>query len=90
MVQNLGKGLDEDGDTVEVEVDPEPAKPQKVEGGNRKDCPRHDESGIFGHSSNGNKDSNTMVKEFGRLKVEGGRSRYVSNKFWVGLSEEVS
>ena len=31
-----------------------------------------------------------MVKEFGRLVVEEGRSRYVSNKFWSSLSEEVS
>lgn len=31
-----------------------------------------------------------LVKEFGRLSVEGGRSAYVSNRFWVSLSEEVS
>ncbi len=31
-----------------------------------------------------------LVKEFGRLSVEGGKSQYVSNKFWVGLSEDVS
>lgn len=39
-----------------------------------------------------NKDSPPpgLVKEFGRLSVEGGRSAYVSNRFWVSLSEEVS
>lgn len=30
-----------------------------------------------------------LVKDFGRLVVEEGRSRYVSNKFWTSLSEEV-
>ena len=31
-----------------------------------------------------------LNKEFGRLKVENGKSRYVSNKFWNSLSEEVA
>ena len=31
-----------------------------------------------------------IVKEFGRLVVEEGRSRYVSNKFWTSLGDEVS
>ena len=92
VVQNLGKGLDEDGDTVEVDTELEPAKSQQAEGVERKECgPRHDGTGIFGlHSSNGIEEPAQMVKEFGHLKVEGGRSRYVSNKFWVSLSEEVS
>ena len=79
VVQHLGKGLDEDGDTDEVEAEVEEPKPTQAEGG------------IFGlHSDKGNKKpENNMIKEFGRLKVEGGRSRYVSNKFWVSLSEEV-
>ena len=34
--------------------------------------------------------ANGLVKEFGRLVVEDGRSRYVSHKFWTSLSEEVS
>lgn len=31
-----------------------------------------------------------VTKEFGRLVVDEGRSRYVSNKFWNSLGEEVS
>lgn len=92
MVQSLGKGLDEDGDTIEHGTEVEPGKPGKADEVERKECgPRHDGSGIFGlHSFTGNNESNNMINEFGRLKVEGGRSRYVSNKFWVSLSEEVS
>lgn len=92
MVQSLGKGLDEDGDTVEHDTEVEPAKPEKADGVEREECgSRRDGSGIFGlHSFIRNDESNNMINEFGRLKVEGGRSRYVSNKFWVSLSEEVS
>jgi len=32
----------------------------------------------------------TVDKEFGRLVIDEGRSRYVSNQFWVSLSDEVS
>lgn len=31
-----------------------------------------------------------MVTKFGRLVVDEGRSRYVSNKFWMSLSEEIA
>ena len=34
--------------------------------------------------------TNGLIKEFGRLVVDEGRSRYVSNKFWTSLSEEVA
>ena len=33
--------------------------------------------------------SEKLTKDFGRLVIEEGRSRYVSNKFWTALSEEV-
>ena len=92
VVQNLGKGLDEDGDILEVEAEVETTKLQEVDGENRKGyAQQHDADGIFRlHSASYNKKESQMIKEFGRLKVEGGRSRYVSNTFWVSLSEEVS
>ena len=97
MVQSLGKGLDDDGGVVgsiEMGNEVEPAaKPSGEEDdGNGKSCgPPHDDGGIFGlHTANREAtQSEKMVKEFGRLTVEGGRSRYVSNTFWVSLSEEV-
>ena len=58
-MQNLGKGIDEEGEVVEVPQSPEePTRPKTL--------------------------------EFGRLVVDEGRSRYVSNKFWNSLSEEAS
>lgn len=32
----------------------------------------------------------TLEKDIGRLVIEEGRSRYVSNTFWASLSDEVS
>ncbi len=99
MVQSLGKGLEDDGVAVEPGLGPGPGLevelpklPEKDDGGgNKTGCPVVRDGGFFGlHSANRDvQQSEKMVKEFGRLKVEGGRSRYVSNKFWVGLSEEV-
>lgn len=100
MVQSLGKGIDDDGGvevagSIEMGNEVEPAaKPSGGEDdGNGKSCggPSHDDGGIFGlHTANREAtQSEKMVKEFGRLTVEGGRSRYVSNTFWVSLSEEV-
>lgn len=93
MVQSLGKGIeDEGGDSViEAGIRVESPKPSEEAGGDKKDCPLRHDGGLFGlHSANREMEqSEKMVKEFGRLSVEGGRSRYVSNKFWVSLSEEV-
>ena len=93
VVQSLGKGLDEEPGSIEVgsEVVESPHKVRAEEDGNWKPCPSSEDGGIFGlHTAKrDNTQSENMVKEFGRLTVEGGRSRYVSNKFWVSLSEEV-
>lgn len=32
----------------------------------------------------------TLEKDFGRLVIEEGRSRYVSSSFWASLTDEVS
>lgn len=88
MVQNLGKGVDEDGEVEAAEADSTPVKAGAQESGDR--CP--DKNAFLGiNKANGQStDPNGLLKEFGRLKVEGGRSRYVSNKFWVSMSDEVA
>ena len=90
MVQNLGKGIDEDGEVTEmVQSLEEPVKPiideAKPKPKSLSDC------GML-RSVPGPENTNQdgMIKEFGRLVVDEGRSRYVSNKFWNSLSEEVS
>lgn len=94
VVQSLGKGLEDDGGSIEANGTQ--IEPFKQSGGgeddvNSKSCPASHEDGIFGlHTANREtQEPEKMFKEFGRLTVEGGRSRYVSNKFWVSLSEEV-
>lgn len=88
MVQNLGKGIDEDGDEEVAAAEAQPVKIEAHESGDT--C--HNKEAFLGihRSSTQFADPEGMLKEFGRLKVEGGRSRYVSNKFWVSLSDEVS
>ncbi len=88
VVQNLGKGIDEEGEVIEIaQPSEEPTKPavDEAKSNTLKNC------GLF-RSVPGpeNTDHGGMVKEFGRLVVDEGRSRYVSNKFWNSLSEEVS
>ena len=99
VVQSLGKGVDENGEAI-VEppietVNTQPLQTNGTEGvQSRKTC------GVIGshdaHPSwlpearTGEKGTEGIVKEFGRLVVDEGRSRYVSNKFWNSLSEEVA
>ena len=96
VVQTLGKGVDE-----EPELEPEPTPPAPA-GQTDPTFPKPDEPHgpetkcgkmISMHEpSKAEKKQNgeAMTKEFGRLVVDEGRSRYVSNKFWTTLSEEVS
>ena len=104
VVQSLGKGIDEDGDKdgdkdgemdtelAETKQDP-PPQPGQQNGGDsarpKSSCQKHLEDGPYVQKKAG-KESAPLVKEFGRLVVEDGRSRYVSNKFWNSLSEEVA
>lgn len=88
MVQNLGKGIDEEGEVIEIAQPPEePPKPAVDEPKSKtlSNCGRP--RWVPGPDYT-NQDG--IVKEFGRLVVDEGRSRYVSNKFWNSLSEEVS
>lgn len=88
VVQSLGKGIDEDGDVEAAEAEAKPVKAEVEDSG--RIC--LDKNAFLGiHKSSGQSaDPTGLLREFGRLKVEGGRSRYVSNKFWVSLSDEVS
>ena len=53
--------------------------------------PGNDNSHYFDHLKQQDEQGpEKLVKDFGRLVIEDGRSRYVANKFWTALSEEVN
>lgn len=94
VVQSLGKGIDENGEIIiePQEMKHEKAgKPQVAQGamGDAKPVKKCPGPGMH-EPKKDDKDTNNLVKEFGRLVVEDGKSRYVSNKFWTSLSEEVA
>lgn len=94
VVQHLGKSVDEETEKIEDAVKEEPmhtdsgedsdTKPQEYEKKIPKAC------GLFNGPPPRKKSVDGVMKEFGRLVVDEGRSRYVSNKFWNSMSEEVS
>ena len=88
VVKDLGKEveLEEEGGS-----DGKTRKPIIVNGTLAEKDPGCNTSQFFNHLDQKDDDKGTakMVKNFGRLVVEEGRSRYVSNKFWTSLSEEV-
>lgn len=93
-MQHLGKNLDEEDEKGEDDVkneptpanDPDPSLPKspKEEKKLAKAC------GLFNGPEPRKKNVDGVSKEFGRLQVDEGRSRYVSNKFWNSLGDEVS
>lgn len=93
VVQHLGKNLDEEDEKGEDDVKDEPTpandpdaslpKSPKEEKKTPKAC------GLF-NGPEPRKSVDGVSKEFGRLQVDEGRSRYVSNKFWNSLGDEVS
>ena len=98
VVQNLGKGIDEYGNETTVEAPPVasqgPTQPNEKEdaGISEESIPNPVCGKIMSmhEPSKAEMNKNGVVKEFGRLVVDEGRSRYVSNKFWTSLSEEVA
>ena len=97
VVQGLGKGIEDEAETVMevVEVPKAEYEPQQPNGPqimDVKDVKPVKNCGMIGHHEPKNASTETggLIKEFGRLKVENGKSRYVSNKFWNSLSEEVA
>ena len=88
VVQNLGKGIDEEGEVIEIAQPPE--EPAKSAAEEKKPQTLSDCGMLRAVPGRIPPNPDGMVKEFGRLVVDEGRSRYVSNKFWNSLSEEVA
>ena len=95
-MQTLGKGLDEE-ETIEPEPPTAPENAHIPVNGAKDEeaaaaAPDSKCRKILSihEPSKAEKSSSGMVKEFGKLVVGDGRSRYVSNRFWTSLSEEVS
>ena len=87
MVKDMGKEVGEEEAIAENAT----RKPIIVKGTLAEKDPGCNTSQFFDYL-NQNEDGKAnakLVKDFGRLVVEEGRSRYVSNKFWTSLSEEV-
>ena len=83
VVKNMGKDPEE-----EVESADNASKSGADDGPIANKDPGCDNSEFFDHLKQ-NDPSEKLAKDFGRLVIEEGRSRYVSNKFWTALSEEV-
>ena len=86
LVKDMGKEIEE-----EDSAGRETGKPIVVSGTLAEKDPGCDTSRVFNHGKQMVEDKGTakLVRDFGRLVVEEGRSRYVSNKLWTSLSEEV-
>lgn len=96
-MQSLGKGIDDEAELpnepVEVlKLEYDPLQPNGPDNFGLKDVKPNMNCGMVGQHEpkRANTEPSSLVKEFGRLKVENGKSRYVSNKFWNSLSEEVA
>lgn len=97
-MQNLGKGVDEEGNETSIEPPiPAPNVAAQRHGNDgaikaEDDIPENPCRKMMSmhEPSKAQDNTNGMVKKFGRLVVDEGRSRYVSNKFWMSLSEEVA
>ncbi|KAI4124847.1 MAG: hypothetical protein LQ338_004601 [Usnochroma carphineum] len=94
VVQHLGKNLDEETEKAEDGIKEEP---MNTDPGEESDTKPHEykkkiprSCGMFNGPEPRKKDVDGVTKEFGRLVVDEGRSRYVSNKFWNTMGEEVS
>lgn len=90
LVQSFSKGNDDSGSVVGADLVADPSKPAVQESGVKEEKFQDQNSCLGLHNANHNDEGSDVLKEFGRLSIDRGRSRYVSNKFWVTLSEEVS
>ena len=96
-MQSLGKGIDDEAEpanepVVVPKVEYEPLRPNGPHNFSVKDVKPHKKCGLVGQHEpkRANTETSSLIKEFGRLQVENGKSRYVSNKFWNSLSDEVA
>ncbi|KAL8695075.1 MAG: hypothetical protein Q9218_000353 [Villophora microphyllina] len=95
VVQHLGKNLDEEGEKGEEVLKDEGStspndtdKPEAKPPAEDKKVPNS--CGLFTGPEPRKRSVDGVSKEFGNLVVDEGRSRYVSNKFWNSLSEEIA
>lgn len=82
MVHKLGKDVDDDGEVIDSEH-------IKVPSASPPESPEKNGDWLRQHVPDSN-ETQCMFKDFGRLSVDGGRSRYTSNKLWASMSAEVS
>ena len=89
VVQSLGKDVDgESGvDQKRSEVKEAQVLNSATNGGASENEKRYKVAGGGCRSKNGA--TTGLEPDFGRLVIEEGRSRYVSNSFWASLSDEV-
>ncbi|KAL8757486.1 MAG: hypothetical protein Q9199_002179 [Rusavskia elegans] len=94
VVQHLGKNLDEEDEKGEDDVKDEPTPANDPDASLPK-SPKEEKKipkacGLFNGPEPRKKSVDGVSKEFGRLQVDEGRSRYVSNKFWNSLGDEIA
>ena len=94
VVQSLGKGID--GEELQPEgedakTDGEHSMEMQQQQPAEVDPPPQSAAEIFNKDKimKGRKTNGSLDQEFGHLVVSEGRSRYVSNRFWASLTEEV-
>ncbi|KAI4198987.1 MAG: hypothetical protein LQ350_004903 [Teloschistes chrysophthalmus] len=95
VVQHLGKNLDEDGEKEEDIVKDEAGTTTNDACNTESKAPTEEKKvpkncGMFNGPEPRKKSVDGVSKEFGNLVVDEGRSRYVSNKFWNSLGEEIA
>ncbi|KAL8766142.1 MAG: hypothetical protein Q9209_006982 [Squamulea sp. 1 TL-2023] len=95
VVQHLGKNLDEEGereedDDVKIETLPTTDTDASLPKSPKEEMKIPNSCGLFNGPNPRNKSDGGVTKEFGRLVVDEGRSRYISNKFWNSLGEEIA
>jgi len=92
VVQSLGKNVDDD-ESVEDKMSEAGRKAQAVDpvmnGGGEVGKEGENSVATDIRCKRKGSDTRKLEKDFGRLVVEEGRSRYVSNSFWASLSDEV-
>lgn len=91
VVQSLGKDVDGEGGVEEKKLDAktEAQPPHMIVDGGDKGNPKDDKCRTSGVCPKKGINTKTLEKDFGRLVIEEGKSRYVSNSFWASLSDEV-
>ncbi|KAL8731977.1 MAG: hypothetical protein Q9166_003109 [cf. Caloplaca sp. 2 TL-2023] len=94
VVQHLGRNLDEEVANSEEHVKDESMHTNDTDASVPK-SPNEEKKipkscGLFNGPEPRKKSVDGVTREFGRLVVDEGRSRYVSNKFWNSLGEEIA